>query len=115
MIKEINRVVYYSTVLDKMFRTKEAAEQAEAKAIMQVSVKAEYVKNLVDQFHKYRNEIDNEDKGINHISQEQLDLIIKSMLNAGVDKLDISNENRSIRIHARSKFKENKNKSIDSL
>ena len=111
MIKEITTTTYYSTILGRSYSTRSEAEYAENKQIMRISIKAEYIKSLVDRFHILRNEYD----GVTDIEnkakmQDDLDSIVSELMYAGVGNIDVGTTYKK---HIRS-LKKSKDQKLDS-
>lgn len=80
MIEE--KKVFYSNITGRTYASEEQAKVREAKCSVQAVVKAEYVKNLVEQFH-----------ALTENDRDKADEIIATLIRIGISDLDLSADN----------------------
>lgn len=82
MIEE--RKVFYSNITGRTYASEDQAKVREAKYSVKAVVKAEYVKNLVEQFHALTDD-----------EKDKEDEIIATLIRIGVGELDLNDNNGS--------------------
>lgn len=80
MIEE--KKVFYSNITGRTYASEKQAQVREAKCSVQAVVKAEYVKNLVEQFH-----------ALTENDRDKADEIIATLIRIGISDLDLSADN----------------------